>query len=146
MTPIWWGVINIVVLELGMITPPFGINVFVLHGMRSDLPLGQIYRGIVPFLIADILRLGLLVSVPALSLWLPPTAGMAVAASADFSVQALSPQPTLQNGFQRPESLPISRVQKDPNFSVFNVAFGLIGVGLIPPLTSPNRSTVAPII
>ena len=69
--PIWWGVINIVVLELGMITPPFGINVFVLHGMRNDLPLGQIYRGIVPFLIADILRLGLLVSVPTLSLWLP---------------------------------------------------------------------------
>ena len=73
--PIWWGVINIVVLELGMITPPFGINVFVLHGMRSDLPLGQIYRGIVPFLIADILRLGLLVSVPALSLWLPRQLG-----------------------------------------------------------------------
>ena len=73
--PIWWGVINIVVLELGMITPPFGINVFVLHGIRSDLPLGQIYRGIVPFLIADILRLGLLVSVPALSLWLPRSLG-----------------------------------------------------------------------
>ena len=73
--PIWWGVINIVVLELGMITPPFGINVFVLHGIRSDLPLGQIYRGIVPFLIADILRLGLLVSVPALSLWLPRQLG-----------------------------------------------------------------------
>ncbi len=69
--PILWGVINIVVLELGMITPPFGINVFVLHGMRSELPLGQIYRGVVPFLIADLLRLGLLVSVPALSLWLP---------------------------------------------------------------------------
>ncbi len=73
--PIWWGVINSVVLELGMITPPFGINVFVLHGMRSDLPLGQIYRGIVPFLIADILRLGLLVSVPTLSLWLPRQLG-----------------------------------------------------------------------
>ena len=69
--PIWWGVVNIVLLELGMITPPFGINVFVLHGICSDLPLGQIYRGIVPFLIADILRLGLLVSVPPLSLWLP---------------------------------------------------------------------------
>ena len=61
------------------------------------------------------------------------TAGMALAASPDFSVQALSPLPTLQNGFQRAESLPISRVQKDPNFSVFNVAFGLIGVGLIQP-------------
>ena len=73
--PIWWGVINIVVLELGMITPPFGINVFVLHGMRSDVPLGQIYRGVVPFLIADLVRLGLLVSIPALSLWLPRQLG-----------------------------------------------------------------------
>jgi hypothetical protein len=58
---------------------------------------------------------------------------MALAASADFSVQALSPLPTLKNAFQRAESLPISRVQKVPNFSVFNVAFGLIGVGLIQP-------------
>ena len=73
--PIWWGVINIVVLELGMITPPFGINVFVLHGMRNDVPLGQIYRGVVPFLIADLLRLGLLVGIPALSLWLPRQLG-----------------------------------------------------------------------
>ena len=66
---------NIAVLELGMITPPFGINVFVLHGVRSDVPLGQIYCGVVPFLIAVLLRLGLLVSVPALSLWLPRQLG-----------------------------------------------------------------------
>ena len=66
---------DVAVLELGMITPPFGINVFVLHGMRSDVPLGQIYCGVVPFLIADLLRLGLLVSVPALSLWLPRQLG-----------------------------------------------------------------------
>ena len=66
---------DIAVLELGMITPPFGINVFVLHGMRSDVPLGQIYCGVVPFLIAVLLRLGLLVSVPALSLWLPRQLG-----------------------------------------------------------------------
>ena len=51
--PIWWGVINIVVMEIGMITPPIGINVFVLHGVAKDLPLGVIFRGIVPFLIAD---------------------------------------------------------------------------------------------
>ena len=73
--PIWWGVINVAVLEQGMITPPFGINVFVLNGIRSDLPLGQIYRGILPSLIADILRLGRPVGVPALSLWLPRQLG-----------------------------------------------------------------------
>ena len=73
--PIWWGVVNIVVIELGMITPPIGINVFVLHGMARDLPLGQIFRGVVPFLAADVARLVLLVLVPSLSLWLPGALG-----------------------------------------------------------------------
>ena len=73
--PVWWGVINVVVIEMGMITPPFGINVFVLHGMARDLPLGEVYRGVLPFLAADLLRLALLVSLPALSLWLPETLG-----------------------------------------------------------------------
>ena len=73
--PIWWGVINIVVMEIGMITPPIGVNVFVLHGVAKDLPLNVIFRGIVPFLIADILRLLLLTFVPQLSTWLPRAAG-----------------------------------------------------------------------
>ncbi len=73
--PIWWGVINIVVMEIGMITPPIGINVFVLHGVAEDLPLNTIFRGIVPFLISDILRLLLLTFVPQLSIWLPRAAG-----------------------------------------------------------------------
>ena len=73
--PIWWGVINVVVMELGMITPPFGLNVFVLQGMAKDLPLAQIYRGVLPFIAADLVRLLLLVSIPSLSLWLPRTLG-----------------------------------------------------------------------
>ncbi len=73
--PIWWGVINIVVMEIGMITPPIGVNVFVLHGVARDLPLSVIFRGIVPFLISDILRLLLLTFLPQLSIWLPRTAG-----------------------------------------------------------------------
>ena len=54
---------------------PIGINVFVLHAMADDLPLGKIFRGVVPFLLADLARLLLLVFVPALSLWLPMTLG-----------------------------------------------------------------------
>jgi len=73
--PIWWGVINIVVIELGMITPPIGINVFVLHGMAKDLPLGTIFRGVVPFFFADLARLMLLTFLPGLSLWLPDALG-----------------------------------------------------------------------
>lgn len=73
--PIWWGVINIVVMEIGMITPPIGINVFVLHGVAKDVPLNTIFRGIVPFFIADLVRLMLLTFFPILSLWLPGALG-----------------------------------------------------------------------
>lgn len=73
--PIWWGVVNIVVIELGMITPPIGINVFVLHAMADDLPLKQIFKGVIPFIFADLARLVLLVLVPGLSLWLPGVMG-----------------------------------------------------------------------
>ena len=73
--PIWWGVINIVVIELGMITPPIGINVFVLHGMARNLPLKTIFRGVTPFLLADLVRLFVLILFPGLSLWLPSSLG-----------------------------------------------------------------------
>jgi len=69
--PIWWGVINVVILEIGMIHPPLGMIGFVLHGMAPQISLPQIYRGVFPFLIADFLVLALLVLFPALSLWLP---------------------------------------------------------------------------
>ena len=73
--PIWWGVINIVVIELGMITPPIGINVYVLHGMAKDLPLRTIFRGVIPFVFADLARLIVLILFPVLSLWLPGILG-----------------------------------------------------------------------
>ncbi|RVU85624.1 TRAP transporter large permease [Leucothrix sargassi] len=68
--PIWWGVINVVVINLGMITPPVGLNVFIINGIRTDIGLSNIYRGVMPFIIADFVRLGLLIAVPGLSLWL----------------------------------------------------------------------------
>lgn len=68
--PIWWGIVNVVIIEIGMICPPIGINVFVLHAIAKDVPLAAIYRGIVPFLAADIVRLGAIVVFPPLSLWL----------------------------------------------------------------------------
>ena len=73
--PVWWGVVNVVVIELGMITPPIGINVFVLHGMAKDLPLSTIFRGVKPFLLADLARLIVLILFPSLSLWLPAQLG-----------------------------------------------------------------------
>ena len=74
--PIWWGVINVVVMEMGMITPPIGLNVFVMHGMSKDIPLSTIYAGIWPFLLADLVRLIILTLFPVLTLWLPKAMGL----------------------------------------------------------------------
>lgn len=70
--PIWFGVIMVRVMEIGLITPPIGMNVFILAGV-TDIPLGTIFRGIVPFVTADICHVALLVAVPQLSLFLPET-------------------------------------------------------------------------
>ena len=69
-SPIWWGIINLVVVEIGVITPPIGLNVFVLHGVAKQFSLSTIFKGIVPFLCADFVRLLLLLFFPVISLWL----------------------------------------------------------------------------
>ena len=74
--PIWFGVINVMVIEIGMITPPIGINVFVLHGIARTIPLKTIFKGIVPFLVADLVRLSILTVLPGIALWLPNFLGM----------------------------------------------------------------------
>ncbi len=69
--PVWWGVVNVVIVELGMIIPPIGIIVFVLHGLAPTIPIRAIYRGVAPFIAADLILLALLVLFPAIALWLP---------------------------------------------------------------------------
>ncbi|MGB3278803.1 MAG: TRAP transporter large permease subunit, partial [Pseudorhodobacter sp.] len=67
---IWFAIIVVVVTEISLITPPVGMNVFVLKSVLRDVPLGVIFKGVFPFWVADILRLTLLILVPWLSLWL----------------------------------------------------------------------------
>jgi len=69
--PIWFGVIMVRVSEIGLITPPVGLNVYVIKGIAPDVPLFTIFRGIVPFLMADIVGVALLISFPQISLFLP---------------------------------------------------------------------------
>jgi len=69
--PIWFGIIIVRVCEIGLITPPVGLNVYIIRGVAGDVPLETIFRGIVPFLIADLCHVALLVTVPQLSLFLP---------------------------------------------------------------------------
>jgi C4-dicarboxylate transporter, DctM subunit len=68
---IWFGIIMVVVSEIGLITPPVGMNVFIMKGVADDVPLSTIFRGIFPFLLADIARLVTLIALPQLSLFLP---------------------------------------------------------------------------
>lgn len=68
MVLIWFGIIVVVVTEISLISPPIGLNVFVLRSVLTDVPLRTMFAGILPFWAADILRLGLLIAVPAFSL------------------------------------------------------------------------------
>ncbi|MGB3313497.1 MAG: TRAP transporter large permease [Albidovulum sp.] len=67
---IWFGILVVVVTEISLISPPIGLNVFVLRSVLHDVPLATIFKGILPFWIADLIRLGLLIALPALSLLL----------------------------------------------------------------------------
>ncbi|MBZ0143325.1 MAG: TRAP transporter large permease subunit, partial [Rhodocyclaceae bacterium] len=67
---IWFGIIVVVVTEISMITPPVGLNVFVLRSVLPDVPTRTVFRGVMPFIAADVVRLGILVAFPAISLYL----------------------------------------------------------------------------
>jgi tripartite ATP-independent transporter DctM subunit len=71
MSPIWFGIFLVRTMEIGFVHPPMGLNVYVIQGLASDIPLSTIFRGIVPFLVVDFLHLSLLIAFPVLSLWLP---------------------------------------------------------------------------
>ena len=69
--PVWFGIVVVVVTEISLITPPVGLNVFVLKGVIKDVPTSTIFRGVTPFWAVDILRLVLIVSIPSITLFLP---------------------------------------------------------------------------
>jgi tripartite ATP-independent transporter DctM subunit len=69
--PVWFGVIVVCVVEIGLISPPVGMNMFVLRTLLPEVPTGTVFRGVMPFVWADVVRLAILVAFPAISLWLP---------------------------------------------------------------------------
>jgi tripartite ATP-independent transporter DctM subunit len=73
--PIWFGVIVVMVVTLGLVMPPIGLNVFVINSIARDVKLETIYRGVMPFIVTDIVRLAILVIFPGLSLFLPSRMG-----------------------------------------------------------------------
>jgi len=68
---VWFGILVLMSVEVGMISPPFGMNLFVINAMAKDVPMGDTYRGVTGFVASDFARIILLALVPALSLWLP---------------------------------------------------------------------------
>ncbi|MCA8881758.1 MAG: TRAP transporter large permease [Rhodobacteraceae bacterium] len=69
-TLIWFGILAVVVVEVGLITPPVGMNVFVINGMAKDVPMLESFRGVLPFLISDIIRIAALIAFPVITLGL----------------------------------------------------------------------------
>lgn len=67
---IWFGIIALVVVEVGLITPPVGMNIFIIKSFDNTLPLKECFKGVVPFLISDCVRVALLVMFPGITLWL----------------------------------------------------------------------------
>jgi tripartite ATP-independent transporter DctM subunit len=72
---LWFGIITLMVVEIGLITPPVGLNVFVINSLAKDVPMIDTFKGVVPFLLADLIRLALVVMFPMLSLILPKLLG-----------------------------------------------------------------------
>ena len=69
--PIWFGVIIVMTVELGLIHPPVGMNVFVIKSVVQDVSFAAIFKGVLPFIATDILRLIILIAFPIIALWLP---------------------------------------------------------------------------
>ncbi|WP_420138905.1 TRAP transporter large permease [Sphingomonas sp.] len=71
LSPIWFGIFLVRAMEIGFVHPPIGMNLYVIHGIAPDVPLSRIFRGVVPFLIADLFHLLLIIMVPASVMFLP---------------------------------------------------------------------------
>jgi len=69
--PVWFGILVVVAAELALITPPVGMNIFVISGVFKDIPSGSIFRAITPFVVVDLIRIVILILVPAVALSLP---------------------------------------------------------------------------
>jgi len=73
--PIWFGIIVVEMAEIRLITPPIGLNFYVVNGVRPDIPLSDVFKGIGPFFVADVATVGVLLAFPDIVLWLPRTMG-----------------------------------------------------------------------
>ncbi|SPF78170.1 TRAP transporter large permease [Pseudoprimorskyibacter insulae] len=71
--PIWWGIMTIMCVEAGMISPPFGLNIFVISALDRNIPIGTVYKGCWPFFASAVVKIAILIAFPAIVTWLPST-------------------------------------------------------------------------
>ena len=74
--PVWFGILLVCVVEVGLITPPVGMNVFVIRAMVPSVGVGGIWRALAPFIVADVVRLAILIGAPSFVLFLPRVLGL----------------------------------------------------------------------
>ena len=67
---VWWGIVSLIIVEMGVITPPFGLHLFLLRAMDPRVRLIELYKSVSPFIAADIFRILLLILFPGIALWL----------------------------------------------------------------------------
>ena len=70
-SPIWFGIFFVRTMEIGFVHPPIGINLYVMHSIAPDIPIGRVFKGVLPFLATDFLHLGMLIAIPGMALALP---------------------------------------------------------------------------
>jgi TRAP-type C4-dicarboxylate transport system permease large subunit len=69
--PVWFGILIVVVVQIGLISPPVGMNLFVLSTLLPEVPTGTVFRGVMPFVFMNVVLLAILVAFPSISLYLP---------------------------------------------------------------------------
>ena len=67
---LWFGILVLIVVEVGLITPPVGLNLFIINSMARETPISETYRGALPFVVTDMIRVVILAAFPAITLWL----------------------------------------------------------------------------
>ena len=68
---IWFGILTLIVVEVGLITPPIGLNVYIINSLADDVSLGESFKGTFPFLLSDFVRVAVILAVPSTCIWLP---------------------------------------------------------------------------
>ena len=122
---IWFGILVLIVVGIGLTAPPIGLNVFVISSIAKTVPIASTYRGVLPFIVTDIVRLGLVVAFPGLALMARAPAEL---------MRDMSNDPSTARSVKWPRRATGSRTSTSPTRNATRI--------MSPPMRSPSRSTM----